>query len=199
MQITLAVEDILSRAVGRRLAKEYLPLANIYEEFVAGGSIASRIPGLNQRAFHVGPVVAFADLDRPLSCPAALVSQYSGGLTISPRMLIRVAVLEIESWILADRAGISGWLGIPANTVSRNPESLSDPKRSLVQLANRSSNRLLKEAIAPRNAQGTNRTGPGYNETMGEFVTQYWKPEAARLNAPSLDRAITRIAELSAP
>ncbi len=199
MQITVAVEDILSRAVARRLVKEYLPLANIFGEFVAGGSIESRIPGLNQRAFHVGPVLALADLDRPMSCPAALVGQYSGGLAISPRMLIRVAVLEVESWILADRAGIAGWLGISANAVSRNPESLIDPKRSLVELANRSRNRLLKEAIAPRNVIGTNRTGPGYNETVGDFVTRLWNPEVARGNALSLDRAILRIAELAAP
>lgn len=196
MQITLAVEDNLSRAVARRLVREYLPLAKISGEFVAGGSIGSRIPGLNQRALHVGPVLALADLDRPMDCPAALVGQYSRGLTVSPRMLIRVAVLEVESWILADRTGIAGWMGISANAIARNPENLIDPKRSLVELANRSRNRLLKEAIAPRNVLGTNRTGPGYNETVSEFVSQFWNPEAARRNAPSLDRAISRIAEM---
>lgn len=197
MQITLAVEDTLSRAVARRLVYEYLPLAHIFEEFVAGGSVENRIPGLNQRALYVGPVLALADLDSPMSCPAALVGQYSSGLTISPRMLIRVAVLEIESWIMADRAGTAGWLGIATSTVSRNPESLNDPKRSLVQLASRSRKRLLKEAIAPRNVLGTNRTGPGYNETISEFVALHWNPEAARRNSPSLDRAIVRIAELA--
>ena len=196
MQITLAVEDTPSRAVARRLIDEYLPLAEIFEEFVAGGSIESRIRGLNQRAFYVGPVLALADLDRPMNCPAALIGQYCSGLTIAPNMLIRVAVLEIEAWIMADRAGIAGWLGVAASTVSRNPESLDDPKRSLVQLATRSRNRHLREAIAPRNVLGTNRTGPGYNDTIGEFVTYLWNPGVARLNAPSLDRAIARIVEL---
>ena len=128
-----------------------------------------------------------------------MVSQYSNGLTIAPYLLIRVAVLEIESWIMADRAGIAGWLGVAAGNVYRNPETLVDPKRSLVQLASRSRNRYLREAIAPRNILGTSRTGPDYNETVEEFVNQLWDPEAARRNSPSLDRAITRIAELAAP
>lgn len=196
MQVTLAVEDAPSRAVARRLVDEYLPLANIFEEFVAGGSIESRIPGLNQRALYLGPVLALADLDRPMSCPAALVGQYIRGLTIAPKMLIRVAVLEIESWLLADREGIAGWLAVSANVVSRSPESLNDPKRTLVELANRSRNRYLREAIAPRHILGTSRTGPDYNDTLEEFVTQHWNPEVARRNSPSLDRAITRIAEL---
>ena len=121
------------------------------------------------------------------------------GLTVDPNLLVRVAVLEIESWILADREEIARWLGISSGIISRAPESLEDPKRTLVQLASRSQNRALREAIAPVRVLGTNRTGPNYNETVGEFVTQHWDPETARRNAPSLDRAITRIGELAAP
>ena len=92
---------------------------------------------------------------------------------MAPKMLIRVAVLEIEAWIMADRTGIAGWLGVTANTVPRNPELLTDPKRTLVQLASRSRNRSLREAIAPVRVTGTHRTGPNYNETVGEFVAQH--------------------------
>ena len=199
MQVTLAVEDILSRAVARRLIDEYLPTAHIFEEFVTGGSIESRILGLNQRALYIGPVLAIADLDKPRSCPAELVGQFSKGLALAPTMLIRIAVLEIESWILADRAGIAKWLGVASSVVTRDPELLGDPKHSLVQLASRSSKRYLREAIAPRSGLGTSRTGPDYNDTLEGFVSQIWDPETARRNAPSLDRAITRIAELGAP
>ena len=199
MMVTLAVEDNLSRLVARRLVDEYLPSAEIFEEVVAGGSIKGRIPGLNQRARYLGPVLAFADLDRPASCPASLVGEYFSGLIVTPRMLIRVAVLEIESWILADREGIAGWLKVPVSIVSRSPETLDDPKRSLVQLVSRSRNRRLREAIAPTHVLGTSRTGPDYNETMGEFVAQHWNPDIARRNSHSLDRAIVRIAELTFP
>ena len=197
MHITLVVEDDLSEVVAKRLIGEYLSMAEIYEVFVAGGSIKKYIPGLNQRARFLGPVLALADLDRPLSCPAVLVQELTSELLKDPNLLIRIAVLEIESWILADREAIAGWLGVATNVVSRNPESLDDPKRTLVQIAGRSRNRRLREAIAPIRVLGTNRTGPNYNETLARFVTQNWKPEAARRNAPSLDRAIVRIAELA--
>ena len=128
-----------------------------------------------------------------------LVDELADELIIAPNMLIRVAVLEIESWIFADREGIAQWLGIAASVVPRYPESVQDPKRTLVQLAARSHNRALREAIAPSRVLGTNRTGPNYNEAIGGFVAQRWNPEVARRNAPSLDRAIARIAELRAP
>ena len=196
MHLTMVVEDDLSELVATRLIGQYLPMAEIFEVFVAGGSIKSRIPGLNQRARFLGPVLALADLDRPLICPAMLVEELVGELTIAPNMLIRIAVLEIESWILADREGMARWLGVSTGTISHEPESLYDPKRSLVQLAGRSRTRRLREAIAPARVSGTHRTGPNYNEVVGEFVLQHWNPESARLNAPSLDRAINRIVEL---
>lgn len=199
MQITLVVEDDLSGSVAKRLVNQYLPTAEISGAFVAGGSIKSRIPGLNQRARYFGPVLALADLDRPMSCPIELVRELSSGLTIASDLLIRVAVLEIESWILADRESMAEWLGIALNNTPRFPETLEDPKRTLVQLASRSRARQLRESIAPARVAGTHRVGPRYNELVSNFVTGHWNPEAARLNAPSLDRAIARIAELTTP
>lgn len=183
--------------VAGRLVDEYTSGFQVLDLFVAGGSIRGRIPGLNQRARFNGPVLALTDLDRPLSCPSELVQEMTSGLTVEPNLLIRVAVLEIESWILADREAIARWLGISVRSVSRDPESLEDPKRALVHLASRSPYRRLREGIGPIRVLGTNRTGPNYNGAVGEFVTQRWDPEVARRNAPSLDKAIVRIAELA--
>ena len=198
MYITLVVEDDLSGIVAERLVKEYIAGVKVLDLFVAGGSVRGRIPGLNQRARFNGPVLALADLDRPLSCPAELVQEMTRGLIVEPNLLIRIAVLEIESWIMADRDSISRWLGISVRNVSQYPESLEDPKRALVQLASRSPYRRLREGIGPDRVVGTNRTGPNYNDAVGDFVSHFWIPDAARRNAPSLDRAITRIAELGA-
>ena len=201
MFITLAIEDALSEAVARRLILEYIPRAEVFDVVGSSGigSVKRQITGMNHRARYVGPVLVLADLDKPQSCPPALVHDLTDGLPISPRMLIRIAVLEIESWILADREGMARWLGVASSVVFPHPENLDDPKRAFVQLASRSQNRRLRESIAPRRVLGTNRTGPDYNETVCEFVTNYWNPEVARRNSPSLDRAITRIAELAAP
>ena len=198
MLIAVAVEDSLSESVAIRLIEEYAAQAEIARVTVLEGinNVKGQMRNLNQIALYQNPLLVLVDLDNPQSCPPALIRQLRGGLTVSPNMLIRVAVLEIESWIIADREGLANWLGLDVGTIPRNPESLSDPKRTLAQLAVRSRNRGLREAIAPTRVIGTHRTGLGYNDTLGEFVTQHWNPEAARRNAPSLDRAITRIAEL---
>ena len=198
--ITLAVEDTLSETVVTRLVSDYLPGVGVRE--VVGrqgiGYIRRRMRDLNQIALYQNPVLVVVDLDRPQDCAASRVVRMSGGLTATaPNLLIRIAVLEIESWIMADREGIAGWLKIATTAVTRNPESLTDPKRTLVQLATHSRNRGLREAISPAQGSGTHRTGLGYNEAMSEFVNQIWDPEAARHVAPSLERAITRITELA--
>jgi hypothetical protein len=53
------------------------------------------------------------------------------------KMLLRAVVREIESWLLADASGISRFLGVSVSLVPRDPESLKDPKQSLVNLARR--------------------------------------------------------------
>lgn len=198
MLLTVAVEDVLSEVVARRLIRQYMPEASVVDVLVAGGSVKSNIPRLNQMAHHIGPVLVLADLDRPLSCPAALVQDLLGGLTVAPKMLIRVAVLEIESWIMADREGLAKGLSIAASTVPHNPEEIEDPKRALTHLAANSRSRAIREGIAPRRVRGTQRVGPGYNVILGRFVEEHWSPEAARHNSPSLSRSISRIMSLAA-
>lgn len=123
MRVSLAVEDVLSESVARRLVHRYVPEAEITNVIGLNGidSVKRRIPKLNQIARYQGSVLALADLDKPLECPANLVQEITKGLVVSPRLLIRVAVLEIESWILADRDAIARWLGVALSTVSRNP------------------------------------------------------------------------------
>lgn len=196
MLITLSAEDNLSVAVARRLVGEYAPSAEIYQEFVAGGSVKSLIPGLNEMARYIGPVLALADLDRPLSCAPALVRELSHGLNVATGMMIRIVVMEIESWIMADREGFAKWLSIPVSVVSRDPESLDDPKRALVNLARRSRKRGMREAIAPGRVIGTHLTGRDYSDTVGEFVAHIWDPDAARRYSGSLERAVFRVAGL---
>ena len=199
MNITLAIEDAVSEAVANRLVSDYLPGAAVSESMgnQGIGFIRRRMRDLNQIALYQNPVLVLADLDRPQDCAANRVMQLRGRLAISSNLLIRIAVLEIESWLLSDREGIAKWMNVPANAVPRSVETLQDPKRELRQLAERCRDRRLREGIAPRDVRGTHRTGQGYNDLLGEFATQHWNPEAARLNAPSLDRAIVRIAELA--
>ena len=197
--ITLAVEDTLSEAVAIRLVNDYLPGVAVRE--VVGrqgiGHIRRRMRDLNQIALYQNPVLVLADLDRPDDCAANRVRQLVGRLMMSSGVLIRIAVLEIESWLLADREGIAKWMSVAINAVPRSVETLQDPKREFSQLAARCRIRRLRDGIAPYEVRGTHRTGPEYNGLLGEFVTHHWNPETARRNSHSLDRSIIRIAELA--
>lgn len=198
MSVTIAVEDAVSGAVATRLIARYAPQHEFTRVIVLGGinNLKARMRNLIQTAGREDLVLVLADMDHPDGCPLYRVSELSGGFTLPRNLLLRIVMPEIESWIMADRSGIAQWLNIPANIVPRYPESLNDPKRALVQLASRSRNRTLRQRIAPAHVLGTHRTGAGYNILLREFVTQHWNPDAARINAPSLARAITRIAQL---
>lgn len=200
MLVTVATEDVLSASVATRLMARYAPQSEVTQVLVLDGinNIKARMQDLVQIAGREDLVLVLADMDHPDGCPLYRVSELSGGFTLPRNLLIRIVMPEIESWIMADRTGIAQWLNIPPNIVPRTPESLNDPKRTLVQLASRSRNRTLRQRIAPAHVLGTHRTGAGYNILLREFVTQHWNPDAARNHAPSLARAITRIAQLAA-
>ena len=198
MLITLGVEDLLSESVARRLVSEYTPGAQITNVMGLQGNqfLRRQMRVFNEIARHRGPSIVFTDLDRPESCPAELVRDWTSGLQVAPKLLMRVAVMEIEAWVIADRQSFAEWLGIATNVVSRNPDDIPDPKRELVDLARRSRKRELREALVRNLPDGLFRPGPGYNAYLGSFVAQLWKPETARVNSPSLNRAIRRITEI---
>jgi hypothetical protein len=49
--------------------------------------------------------------------------------------MVRVAVREVESWVLADRRRIANFLSAPLNSIPMDPEQLDDPKMALLTLA----------------------------------------------------------------
>ena len=200
MFVTLAVEDRLSDAVAKRLLADYAPGLQIFDTMGLQGNdyLKRNLRQLNHIAHNLRPVLLFTDLDRPLSCPPALLRDWTGNIRRSPNLLLRVAVLEIESWLLADRNSVADWLSIAVSRIPAQPENISNPKRLLIELASRSRQRHLRAALVPRQGIGTDQIGPDYNHTVGDFATHHWHPETARRNAPSLHRAIVRIAELAA-
>ena len=109
--------------------------------------------------------------------------------------LCRFAVNEIESWLLADAKGMSGFLGIAVSRVPIYPEDEANPKRTLVDLARSSRNKKIREGIAPPPGHHAN-VGPEYMSLMREFISSHWNIEAALHSAPSLERCIRRLCEL---
>ncbi|MDM7911759.1 MAG: hypothetical protein QUS09_01540 [Methanotrichaceae archaeon] len=128
-----------------------------------------------------------ADLDDATCAP----SKIQEWLPVSKNhnLIFRIAVREVESWILADRKGFADFLRIAQTKIPNNPDGLSDPKAKLIQLARSSRRREVKEDLVPK-AGSTARQGPAYNARLISFVRESWNPEAARLASPSLDKTL---------
>jgi plasmid maintenance system killer protein len=75
-------------------------------------------------------------------------------------------------------------------------EHITNIKTSLVDLARHSHSRHVREDLLP-DARSGRRHGTGYSRFLIEFINDTWDPRRAARNAPSLKRAITRLASLA--
>jgi len=189
--VNLATEDELSEAVLRRLldhaARGYV-VGSAYGR--AGfGYLRNTIIGWNRAARGI-PFIVLTDLDSYL-CPAALISDW---LTEPkhPNLILRVAVREVEAWLLADTLNLANYLGVPERIVPLDSDALRDAKGSLVELASRSRSTDVRARIAPRRGS-TAKQGPDYNASLAKFVQTQWDVEAARSRSLSLSRTVAKL------
>lgn len=180
--ICVAVEGDVDAAIVRKIAASLgLPTGPFY---VAHGKqpLLRRLSAYNAAAQHA-PWIVLVDLDQDFACaPAARSAWLPSPAT---QLCLRVAVRAAEAWLLADSKHLAQFLSVRVSQFPVNPESLPDPKRTLVDLAQHSSRPALRAAIVPRSGSGR-AVGPNYTGRMLEFVQQRWDPAAASLAAPSL-------------
>lgn len=129
--VNLATEDELSEAVLIRLLT-FVGRYAIGTPYRRGGYgyLRRTIHGWNQAAGGV-PFIVLTDLDR-CECPAALKGDWLKK-PLHPNLLFRVAVREVEAWLLADAANLAAFLGISGKFVPAGPDDLTDPKAVLVR------------------------------------------------------------------
>lgn len=192
--VHLAVEDDLSESVVRRLLLDTGRDYSIGTVFGRGGFgyLQNRARNWNAAAAAGTPILLLTDLDQH-PCPPGLIDDW---LDSEPHenLIFRVAVREVESWLLADREGFADFLGISNAVIPLQCEQIPDPKQSLVSLARKSRTRALRESIVPR-AGSTAVQGPDYNACLGGFVRNRWNLNAAVAQSPSLRRAWARLME----
>jgi len=189
--VNLAVEDELSDVVLRRI------LTYLNRGYAVGvtygrtgfGYLRSTIRGWN-RAARGRPFIVLTDLDT-YPCPPALIQNWLDGPQ-SPNLLLRVAVREVESWLLADRENLSRYLRVPDAHMSAKPDQLNDPKRALIALATRSRSSHIRARIVPKHGS-TAKQGPEYNAALSEFVRNHWDIAASEQNSPSLSRTMRQL------
>lgn len=194
--IRLAVEDELSEWVARRALSARPVAYGIEAVFTRGGvsHLKERARAFNHAA-RACPFLLLADLDRH-DCPPALVNAWLG-CPRHPHFLLRVAVREVESWLLADEAGLCEYLGIRAHRALSNYEGLADPKLELLKIALRCSKRTMREALVWRDpASGRLAQGPDYNGALAPFVLERWNLELAQMHCQSLRRLLRALESL---
>jgi len=192
-RIYAAVEGKTDKVVVERL------IAHVGAEagpvYVAEGkpNLKKRIAGYNQAAQHSLWLV-LVDLDRDGCAPSLRVAwlpEPSSGLCF------RVAVHAVEAWLMADAETLAGFLGVARSNIPANPESLPDPKATLVGLAASSRHRDIREDMAPQPGSGR-RVGPAYTSRIIEYAGQHWRPGTAALQSGSLERTIRCLRRLAA-
>lgn len=153
--------------------------------------IFEKIDGFNVLAQKGIPILALVDfMDTNLGCPPEVKENILPHC--SSKMVIRVVVRELESWLIADECGLASYLGISVRRIPREPEMLNDPKQTLVNLARRARNKLIRESIVP--VQGvSSMVGAGYVSAIDEFVKVYWNIENAKRRSNSLRRCLNRL------
>jgi len=187
--VTVAVEGPTDVPVARRILESVgLEMGPIYEMGGKAG-LDKRLNGYN-RAAAFSPWLVLRDLDHDAPCAAALVANLLPRR--SDKMAFRVAVREIEAWLLADGDRIASYLVVPRSRVPDSPDRLSHAKRALVDLARRSRKRAIRDDIVPE--QGVRaQVGPGYLGRISEYAAVHWRPHVAAHSSPSLRRCLTAL------
>ncbi len=190
ISVNLVYEDVLSEMVMRKLL-DFFPqkydVAAAYNKH-GFGAIKRDLKSYNKASKHT-PFFVLTDLDQN-ECPPSLIHEW---MTFKkhPHLIFRVAVKEIESWLLADRKGFADFASVALSRMPADPEALPDPKMELFEIIKKSRKRELKEDILPR--YKGDRMGPNYNGCLSEFVIKSWNVKRAVKHSPSLERAFDNL------
>ena len=191
-KIILVTEDLLSAAVSTKILAHFG--IDIVQSVIYEGQtyLQRKAPSFNKTAHEACGVFMLTDLDSPNLCPPRLIASWLNSPRNS-RFLLRVAVMEVESWVMADRRAFAEFLSIPVHRVPRNTDEILNPKEFLISLVLRSKKRRLREELVATRITRTPHPGDKYNEHLSTFVKNQWDIDRAASRSPSLSRTIARL------
>ncbi len=190
--ITAAVEGNLDEAVIRRLIEDAGCALGPVHGRRGKNYLRDQLNAFNHAA-KFRPWIVLVDLDQDADCAPRLRQEWLE--RPSTGMLFRVAVREVESWLLGDRDRIAKFLHVNRDRISSNPEDLPNVKRTMVDLAKHSRRHDIIKDLVPGPAAGR-VVGRAYSSRLSEFVldrTAGWRPTVAAQGCPSLRRFISRL------
>lgn len=189
-----ATEGIVDESVVRRLIRELGAEPGPVHGKNGKQHLRERITGFNNAARY-SPWIVLLDLDHDAECAPPLRSHWLP--EPAPFMCLRIAVRQVEAWLLADRENIAKFLAVAASRVPRHVETLTNAKEAMVDLARRSRRRDIREDMVPRPGSGR-PVGPAYASRLIEFAQGMWNPQEAARPSDSLRRSMNRLEALIA-
>ena len=158
--------------------------------------LQTKVNAYNQAA-HRLPWVILVDLNHEADCAPLLRASWLPDP--APMMCFRVAIREIEAWLLADRERFSAFFSVARSRIPQNAEATDNPKQTVIYLARHSRRREIREEMVPRPESGR-EVGPAYNSRLIEFVTDTtagWRPDVAVNHSESLRRCVQCLSRFS--
>jgi hypothetical protein len=192
--IALATEDELSEAVALRLISELKRPHYVTHTLRRNGFgyLRSKMDSWRQIAQHQMMIV-LADLDRA-NCLVEFRNQWVAGRPLPDTLVFRIAVREVESWVLADHVAMRELVGT-RGVLPAEPDALAEPKQTLLGFARAAPKRVREDLL--KTSSGQLSQGLGYNARLTTWVNAAWDPERAAARSPSLARARLRLQEVA--
>ena len=194
-RILVVGEDALCCALGERLVAACLPDWQLAQPSIDTKGVTKLQPSLPRYlglARNLHPVLCIADTAG--ECAVELCAKWLS--QAHERFVLRLAITEAESWVLADRQGFAQALAVPLNKLPQCPDEESDPKRLILTLVKKSKIRQFRDEVV--SSADPSKPGTGYNLHLGAFVRGQWDAKRAVEHSPSLARAVKHLERLGA-
>jgi hypothetical protein len=137
-------------------------------------------------------VIVLRDMDFDACCPGELVEKLVRRRNAG--LLIRIAVREIEAWLLADRDGFGSFMGVASNRIPEQTDNIGSPKDLVLSLAWHSKKSGIRADMV--DITDINQEGPAYAERLLEFAWFHWSVDDAAERNISLRRCLSRLSTL---
>ncbi|MBL8162046.1 MAG: hypothetical protein JNJ61_08675 [Anaerolineae bacterium] len=186
--VNLLVESPLDESVLRRLVQMKPGMEVGISRRAGGKTTLEKFVGSVNQAAALTPYACLVDLDSEACAPGLIKRLLPQGC--HSNLCFRVAVREVEAWLLADRANLAVFMGVALNKIDPYPDANPDPKALIIRLARLSKIKRIRQDIVPPPENKTAKVGKAYNDVLIEFVIKKWDIAAAVQNSPSLERAV---------
>ncbi len=193
MPVNILVEGITDEPVAKRLLKYVgLEVGTVYGR-TGKAKVLERVPIYNQAA-SFAPWFVLVDLDIDAQCPSEAVALWLPNPTSGMRF--RIAVRAVEAWLMADRESMANFLSVSVSSIPHQIDSMSNPKQALINIAQHSHNKHIREEIVPRPGSGA-KVGPLYVARLADFTENHWQPSEGEKHSRILQRCIRALSTLT--